>query len=510
MRFFTTINMRKTSQILFFLLFLLTVFQATYPFKPIIPPELFLWFDPLTAVATQIAGRFFNIYFLLSFIILLSPFFIGRAFCGWVCPLGTLIDTSDHIIAPKKNKSTRRYRPYKSILLVFFLILAILGVQYTWFMDPLPILWRSIGVIGMAFLFLIVDNFFSGLTAIGFFPDTIYNIQDGLSAYLFPVSTPNFASLLGPIILILIILGLSKISRRFWCRNLCPLGALLGLLSKLSPLQRVVDTKTCTECSLCNKQCKMDAIEENFITTEKSECIFCLNCADACAINATRFRFQPFTRMQSSIDISKRSFIGAGAAAIIGAGLFHISKPDPHSTNRVIRPPGSVEENRFLERCIRCEECVRICSTAGNCLQMSLLESGLEGLWTPVAKYRYGYCEYNCNLCGQICPTRAIKPLPLEKKQKTIMGTAIFLKNRCIPYRLNENCNVCEEHCPTPEKAIKYEKKPVTNTLTKQTEWVNYPYIETKLCIGCGICENKCPLDGEAGVIVIREGEERL
>ena len=253
----------------------------------------------------------------------------------------------------------------------------------------------------------------------------------------------------------------------------------------------------------------MDAIEEDFVTTEKSECIFCLNCEKSCKPDATTFRFQPLSKMTSTVDLTKRSFLGTGFAAIAGAGFLSVSKRDPKVSDRVIRPPGSVDEDEFLSRCIRCEECVRICSTSGNCLQMSLFETGIEGMWTPLAKYRYGYCEYNCNLCGEICPTKAINPLSLEEKQKTIMGTAIFLKDRCIPYRLNENCNVCEEHCPTPDKAIKYETKKFIDPLTKESRLVNYPYVNMELCIGCGICENKCPLDGEAGIVVIREGEGR-
>jgi NAD-dependent dihydropyrimidine dehydrogenase PreA subunit len=128
---------------------------------------------------------------------------------------------------------------------------------------------------------------------------------------------------------------------------------------------------------------------------------------------------------------------------------------------------------------------------------------------TPLAEYRRGYCEYNCNLCGQICPTKAIQPLNVSAKQKAKMGQAIFLKDRCIPYRLNENCIVCEEHCPIPDKAIKINTREYEDPVTGRKRMVSYPYVDEALCIGCGICENKCPLNGEAGIIVIREGEER-
>jgi polyferredoxin len=505
-----SITIRRSTQIVFLALFVLTVLQATYPFRPWIPPELFLWADPLTALVVQLAGRFFDPIFLIALIVLLSPFVFGRAFCGWICPLGTTIDISDRYIAKKKYTSIRKYRPTKTIILVTMILFAVFGIQLSWLMDPLPILWRSFGTLGMAFFFLLSDTILNGFYNAGIFPDTVLNIQDKISAYLFPVSTPRFLMLLLPFMIILGILLLSRISRRFWCRNLCPLGALLGLLSKFSPLQRVVNEESCTSCSVCQKKCKMDAIEDDFYVTEKSECILCLNCRKDCPTDAITYKFQSPKKMQSSTDLTRRSFIGAGAAALFGSGLFSLNVLNPSKTDRRIRPPGSLSEDDFMERCIRCGECIRICATSGGCLQMSFLETGLEGLMTPISKYRIGYCEYNCDLCGQICPTKAIQPLGLEEKQALKVGVALFLKDRCIPFKSHENCIVCEEHCPLPEKAIILEEKEYTDPETGEKRMVSYPYIDPDLCTGCGICENKCPLEGEAGIIVIREGEERF
>jgi len=503
------LTVRKVAQIAFFLLFTVTVFQATYPFKPWLPPELFLWLDPLAALTTQIAGHFFDIVFILALIVLLSPLLFGRAFCGWVCPLGTVIDGCDHVIASKKPRDYQRLRPLKLAILTAVIILAICGVQYAWLLDPLPILWRSFGVIGMAFLFLFVDVILNGLIAIGIFPGVLGNFQDWLSGYLFPVSNPEFGGLLAPLLIFLIILGLSRLTKRFWCRYLCPLGALLGLVARLSPLRRIVETEKCTSCGICKHKCKTDAIEADFVTTAKSECILCLNCKYDCPGEAITFGWRSPMQMANRIDLSRRALLGTGLAAVAGAGLLKINKIDSRQTDRLIRPPGALPEDDFLERCIRCGECVRICSTSGKCLQLSVLESGLEGLLTPLAQFRRGYCEYNCNLCGQICPTKAIQPLSVPEKQQARMGQAIFLKDRCIPYRANENCIVCEEHCPTPEKAIKVTTKEYTDPVSGEKRTINYPYVDESLCIGCGICENKCPLNGEAGVIVVREGEER-
>ena len=154
-----TILLRKSVQIAFLTLFLITVLQANYPFKPWVPPELFLWLDPLAGITTMIAARSWIPWFLLALIVLLSPLIVGRGFCGWVCPLGTTIDITDKLVAPRKNpkkaKVRRRFSHWKTFMLVFFLITAMTGLQYTWLMDPLPLLWRTFGAVifpGMTFL----------------------------------------------------------------------------------------------------------------------------------------------------------------------------------------------------------------------------------------------------------------------------------------------------------------------------------------------------------------------
>lgn len=504
-----TVTMRRMSQVGFFILFLLTVLQATYPFRPWLPPELFLWLDPLSTFLPAIANRHFETIFLLSLIVLLSPLLVGRAFCGWVCPLGTTIDLSDKLVRRPKFRINPRWKAFKYALLVLILCLAICGFQYAWLMAPLPLVWRSFGTIILAFFFLIVDVISAILISIGIFPDTISRLQDKLGAYLFPLSTPNFTHLALPLLIFLSILLLSNLSRRFWCRHLCPLGALLGLIAKLSPLQRVVTQESCTTCGICRSRCKMAAIADDYVTTDKSECILCLSCSTHCPPKAIQYRWRSPQKMMTRLDFSRRGFLTALATGIIGAGYFKINSPDPRANDRLIRPPGAIDENEFLSQCIRCGECIRICATAGGCLQMTLFAAGLEGLLTPAALMRQGYCEYNCNLCGQICPTKAIAPLALSEKQQYKMGTAIFIKDRCIPYRLHENCIVCEEHCPLPQKAIKTTPRPYYDPRTGQTRTVLYPEVDEELCIGCGICENKCPLSGEAGIIVIREGETR-
>jgi ferredoxin len=172
----------------------------------------------------------------------------------------------------------------------------------------------------------------------------------------------------------------------------------------------------------------------------------------------------------------------------------------------LIRPPGALDEAEFLSRCVRCGECMKVC--IGNALHAAWLEAGFEGMFSPRVIGRIGYCEYNCTLCGQVCPTNAIRRLSLAQKHATVIGRAYFDKNRCLPYAEGIPCIVCEEHCPTPDKAIKFREAEVVNKQGK-TIRLRQPYVIGELCIGCAICETKCPVEGRAAVMVTAEGESR-
>jgi MauM/NapG family ferredoxin protein len=193
------------------------------------------------------------------------------------------------------------------------------------------------------------------------------------------------------------------------------------------------------------------------------------------------------------------------ACGAVAAPVARIA-PDPfRQESFLLRPPGAVEEAEFQRRCVRCGECLKVC--IGGALHPAFLQAGATGLWTPLLIPRLGYCEYNCTLCGQVCPTGAIRRLPLEEKKKVIIGLAVFDKNRCLPFARGEECLVCEEHCPTPEKAIVFEEKEVVvNGISRR---LKVPAVIRSRCIGCGICETRCPLEGASAIRVINQGESR-
>jgi ferredoxin len=306
---------------------------------------------------------------------------------------------------------------------------------------------------------------------------------------------------------------------RFWCRALCPLGGLLGLASRWSLLRLKKNDAQCDNCNRCLLHCQGGDDPLPGAPWRKAECHLCLNCVGDCPQHALRFQFAAApARAIDAPQLQRRRLIGSLA---LGAGLLPVlrgaslsgSEPDP----RLIRPPGSLLEARFLERCIRCGECMKVCPT--NALQPSVTEGGLEGLWTPVLVPRVGYCEPGCVLCGQVCPTGAIWEITAEEKtgrsagnqqaaDPVKIGTAFYDRGRCLPWAMGTECLVCEEWCPTSPKAIYLVPGDVV-TSTGETKRVRQPYVDPKRCTGCGACEYACPVHDRPAVYVTSIGESR-
>lgn len=210
----------------------------------------------------------------------------------------------------------------------------------------------------------------------------------------------------------------------------------------------------------------------------------------------------------AEIGLGRRNVLAAGA---LGVGAACLSRVHPQVSGRafnpaLIRPPGAVGEDEFLSRCIRCGECMKVCPT--NAIQPARLHAGIEGLWTPVLDMEIGYCEYECTLCSQVCPTGAIRELSLEEKQEIKIGQSFVDRSRCLPYASGRPCIVCEEHCPTPDKAIWVEEVEVLNDAGEKV-LVHQPHVNPELCVGCGICQNKCPIKDRSGIYVTSVGETR-
>jgi ferredoxin len=193
----------------------------------------------------------------------------------------------------------------------------------------------------------------------------------------------------------------------------------------------------------------------------------------------------------------RRLLLGSIAGGLLLAVPARFRSPEKES--RLLRPPGVRSEDEFLKKCVRCGECMKVCLK--NALYPASYQAGLEGIYTPLVIPRLGYCEYNCTLCGQVCPTGAIPTLPTEVKRREVIGKAVFDKNHCLPFARKIDCIVCEEHCPIPEKAIRSRDVQVMG-LDGLLRRVKEPYVVEEICNGCGICEKVCPLETKSGIDV--------
>ncbi len=497
---------RRIVQIFLLLFFIFLFLAASYSLKIRIPVDFFLRMDPLIALSSMLSARAFIGTFIWAFLALALTISLGRYFCGWVCPLGTTLDITSYVFKRKAGRSYPKFRYIKYSILIFLLVGALFSSQLIWFFDPIALLTRSITISVWPIITLISSKAFGVAFRFTALQNGLSNIQNLFTSTLLPEQLTFFRMAGWVLLIFLAILGTEFVSRRFWCRNLCPLGAFFAVFSKFQILKRKV-TPDCTECGDCLKICKMDAIKSNFESTEYGECIQCFDCVADCPPQVTTINFKGKTAPYK-IDLGRRRVITSAAAGLLSVGILKTNFLSRNSQAALIRPPGSREENEFLDRCIRCHECAKVCSTSGRFLQPAFLEGGLEGMWTPVGVARYGYCEFNCNLCTQVCPTDAIHPLDIETKKKTVIGLAYIDKNRCIPWYKNENCLVCQEHCPTPAKAIEMKEEKVVH-FTGEDRLVKRPYIREDLCIGCGICETKCPVAGKAAIIVTPQNEQR-
>jgi ferredoxin len=226
------------------------------------------------------------------------------------------------------------------------------------------------------------------------------------------------------------------------------------------------------------------------------ECILCLQCALNCPSQRVRFDFKGLWPEAGPV-MERRVLLGGLLAGFVLARPFRFREPEAQA--RMLRPPGVREEGEFLEKCVRCGECMKVCLRSA--LYPALLQAGPEALYTPVLMPRLGYCEYNCTLCGQVCPTGAIPDLAVEAKKREVIGKAVFDKNHCLPFAKRVDCIVCEEHCPIPQKAIRSELVELTGFQGEKLQ-VKQPYVVSELCNGCGICENVCPLEGKSAIEV--------
>jgi len=528
-------RLRRASQIVWLTLFVFHVYNTEYrgslhaggeeirlPF----PARLLLDFDPLIAIANALATRSLYQGLLWSLTTLIPTIFLGRFFCGWMCPLGTL----NHFFSSLKSERKRgrqliesnrykRWQGLKYYILIALLVAALLGGGALQILDPLSLAVRSLAV-----SILPAANYgVNALLGVLGQNAALRPLADGVDLVLKHVvlsfRQPYFRQGFFLGLIFITILALNFRITRFWCRALCPLGALLGVVSRWSILGLEKHAAHCGECNRCLLHCQGGDDPIPGVPWRKSECHLCFNCVDDCPESGIRFRFFPSTTTTvEGPNLRRRKALTSLAA---GAAMLPLLRATTglvaERHERCLRPPGALDEKHFLERCIRCGECLKVCPN--NALQPALVEAGLEGIWTPVLVPRIGYCEPSCTLCGQVCPTGAIWEVTAKEKAWAAghagndttpirVGTAFYDRGRCLPWSMATECIVCEEWCPTSPKAI-YLRQAEAVDAQGTIKQVRQPYVDPARCVGCGACEFACPVKDRPAVYVTSVGESR-
>jgi MauM/NapG family ferredoxin protein len=498
---------RILSQIFFFFLFFYLLLGTHFSGKDYIGPvEAFFHFDPLLGLTTFIASREFLKITLWALVPIFLTVLFGRYVCGWVCPLGAVLQFFTWLFKRAKlyrpRLAARGFLQLKYGILVTVLVSAVFTLDLAGFLDPLSFLYRSFILFVLPAFGHSGDSAAIALPRAGF--ESIGNsIADNLQNLAIN-RTFNQGLIIGVIFLAVLLLNMYR--ERFWCRYLCPAGAIFGLLSRWNLVKVRVEKGKCTQCKLCTIHCQTEATPFPDKDWQPSECVYCYSCAAQCPTKAITFPLITSAVDTTSVDFPRRKWVFSAVFGLAVIPLFRSATSDQRSSEKLIRPPGSLPEAAFLSACVRCGECMKVCPT--NALQPASDQAGPEGLWTPVLVPRIGYCEYYCSLCTQICPTGAIEELKIKEKTSVRIGSAWIDKNRCIPYALGRSCSVCEEKCPTSPKAIQLiETEMAMPDGTSSTQ--KLPIVDLDACIGCGICETKCPVYDAPAIYCTSLGETR-
>ncbi|HUX59399.1 MAG TPA: 4Fe-4S dicluster domain-containing protein [Bacteroidales bacterium] len=474
-------------RILFSSIVFICFFLIFIDFRSLIPTEyinilLYIQFVPSVLkyinLETLAVGGFL--------IVLVLTLLTGRTYCSFLCPLGIGQDLFSRI-GGRFKKKFRRYgykKPFTvlrySLLAITLIVTLIWGTYMITLLDPYSIFGRFVTYFARPAV-LLLNNFIAGI--LGKFD--IYTLSNvpvkGFSLVVYSIPAAFF-----------ILVGVLSFTKgRLYCNTICPVGTLLGLLSKISVFRIKFDETACTRCGRCAIGCKSSCIDFLNHNIDVTRCVECFNCINACQDKALSYGIVKFKKKVHKTDESKRKIIAESVLLLFG--LSHVAngqektapKPKQDSTvkeNKTypVCPPGGIGIENFNKDCTACSLCISACPN--GVLQPAFTQYGLAGMMQPVMNYHKSFCTYNCTICTEICPTYALQPLALEAKKLTQIGKAIFIKDNCIVKTEKTACGACSESCPTKAvHMIPYEGNLVI------------PEVDDDICIGCGHCEYACP-----------------
>ena len=519
------VNTRRICQGFFFVLFLwfcavTTLGDQWWELRGW-PVNWIIQLDPLVGLATLLSTRTVYAGLLWGLVTIVLTIILGRFFCGWICPFGSIHQFVGFLSKRKRSTPEKiklnQYHPGQSIkywILIFLLtisalelaidlirlpesnrllfgilVLTILTLMILKAVHQTQVNPKKIGVVFLIFIaiWLLLSTLFNGYQTsaaslqIGLL-DPMPLVYRSINLAILPLvdrtsisfsTIPRFYDgiwLIAVIFLTAILLNLRV--PRFYCRFICPTGAMFGILSRFA-LWRMGKTKDeCIDCHLCEKNCEGACSPTSQIRI--NECVLCMNCMNECRHHLMTYQIAPSASGEIvSPDLSRRQFL---ASAVSGAATIPMLRVSSYLEGNwdpsLVRPPGALPEKAFLSRCIKCGQCMRICPT--NVIHPAGLQGGLEGLWSPVLNFRIGTsgCQFNCIACGNLCPTAAIRPITLDERLgrnrfadhgPIKIGTAFVDRGRCLAWAMDRPCIVCQENCPVSPKAI--QTREVFNTI---------------------------------------------
>lgn len=443
--------------------------------------------------------------------------FVGRVYCSVICPLGVMQD----IIAwlgrrgGKKRKKRYGYSPERRWLRwgVFVAFVACLAGGMT-VLSSLIAPYSSYGRIASN-LFAPVYRWGNNMLAY------LAERMDSYAFYTTEVWLKSTPTLIVAVATFIIIGVLAWRGGRTYCNTICPVGTLLGFLSRFSFLKIHIDETKCNRCGKCSRKCKAACIDGKHHEIDYSRCVMCMDCLETCkhgAISLKRSEKRNVTSEKRDVtsekcevkgekcDNGRRTFITvatsfAASAAInaqkkkVDGGLTVIEdKVKPNRATRIL-PPGSFSAQHFAQHCTACQLCVSVCPN-----QVLRPSADLEHLMQPELSYERGYCRPECTRCSEVCPTDAIRPLTVAEKSSTRIGHAVWVRKNCLPVTDGVSCGNCARHCPSGAILM----VPMD---ANDPESIKIPAVNTERCIGCGACENLCPVRPFSAIYV--EGHER-
>lgn len=478
----------RTSRIILAVFVFIIITLSFIDFRNLIPDKWFAFILYLQFVPSFL--NFMNLPALATagFIFVIGlTLLTGRLYCSVICPLGIYQDIVSRI-GGKFRRKYRRFRYGKPFVILRYTILALAlivmlagSVFLISLLDPYSIFGRTATYFFQP-LVLLLNNLVAAITSFfdNYFIFKVDFIKIPLVVYILPA------------LLLALVTWMSFTRGRLYCNTVCPVGTLLGLLSRVSLLRIKIDENHCTRCGLCAANCKASCIDFKNERVDLSRCVTCFNCISACPDNAISYGFKRSGDLKERgepDDREKRNFIGAMlgllafAPRILKAQDAPVPKKEstvPENRTSPVCPPGGISIEHFNTYCTACSLCVSACPN--KVIIPSFTEYGLSGIMQPRMDYHKGFCNFECIRCTEVCPTGALLPLALEAKKLTQIGKVNFIKENCIVETERTDCGACSEHCPT--KAV--QMVPYIGNLV-------IPEVNNEICVGCGACEYACP-----------------